>query len=304
MRTYFDNFSFYSFKQPLKWIILLVFIPILGQSQTYDRPFSRQISKGFYLEKITLSDTQTVVNAYCINDTYKPSALISTPAPTSNNSFRLIANQKIYKLVEVEGIPIGKENLTLLFGDTVHFKLVFPPIPAETKVIDMVEGASQVNDAWMAYGVQLTANKLIKGQRTMFFDENAFENYYDNNKLSLWEIEGFWEVEGQFFNRKETFKTDYKKQKVAIVRENNAFSVYQLDGRRLNIRFDHFRREKYVINFPIDGAYPTRRTFKYKLKFESRLRLSKSHVRSLGLGEEAQQSKIYFESTWRFLGYR
>lgn len=303
MRLHFNNLSFYPLKQSFQWIILLVFMPIFGQSQTYNQPFSRQISKGFYLDRITLSDTQTVIKAYCVNDTYKPSALISTPPPTSNNSFRLIANQEFYKLIEVEGIPIGKENLTLPFGDTVYFKLVFPPIPTETKVIDMVEGASQVNDAWMAYGVQLAESQLIKSQRTMFFGENAFENYFENNRLSLWELEGFWEVEGQFFNRKETFKTDYKKQKVVIIRENNAFSVYQLDGTRLNVSFDHFRREKYVMNFPTDAAYPTRKTFKYKSKFENRLGLSKVHVRSLKLGEEAKQAKVYFKSTWRFLGY-
>ncbi|MGB0863736.1 MAG: hypothetical protein ACPG19_13905 [Saprospiraceae bacterium] len=294
----FNIFKFFSFTS------FVVFLPIFGQCQTYDQPFSRQISKGFYLEKIILSDTQTVIKAYCVNDTYKPSALISTPAPKSNNAFRLIANQEIYKLTKAIGIPTNGENLTLPFGDTVNFELIFPAIPTNTKVINIVEGASQVTDAWMAYGIQLVECKTVENQRSMFLGENTFKNYFENNRLSLWEIEGFWEVEGQFFNKKKTFEADFKKEKVVIVRENNAFNVYRLDGSRLNVRFDHFRREKYVINFPIDAAYPTRKTFKYKIKFESKLRLSKKHVRSLKLGEEAENTKVYFQSNWRFLGYK
>ena len=288
-------------------VTMINITPICAQSKIYNFPIARQTMGGMHVEKVILTDTSTIIKAFCTNDTYKPSALISTAPPGSNNAFRLIAKQNFYQLQGVEGIPTGTENVTLPFGDSIYFDLIFKTIPNDTKVIDLVEGASQVENAWMLYGIQLCDKMVIKdGMQNMFKGAQSFENYFEKNKRRLWAMEGFWEIDAYLTTKDEKTKVPFltKKEKVAIVREHNNFNVYTMKGEKVNLNLKHFKRDKYVVNFPVSGLYPVQRTFKYKIKFELSFKLAKRHVKTLNIEKDFGRKRVYYDSTWRFLGLK
>ena len=285
-------------------IILIIVYPMFLFSQLiYEYPMVRQHSGGIFIAKVTLSDTSTVIDAFAINDAYRPSALISTAPPGNNNAFRLIANQTFYQIKKAEGIPYTPDDLTLAYGDTVFFSMYFDPIPLTTTSIDLVEGASQVTNAWMIYGIQLAPTWINNDQRTMFKEEQGFTTYFAKNRQKLWEIEGFWQIEANCINKKETQqKAFYDFKKIAIVRENNIFSIYNMKGEKLDISFRHFKRNKYTFKFSIKNYYPILKTFKFKNDFNLKFRLTTNRAKALGLGNEFTKTKVYFSSNWKFIG--
>jgi hypothetical protein len=280
-------------------IILTIFIYNNSSAQTFQNPIARQQKGGMQVAEVIVSDTQTLVKAFCVNDNYKPSALISTSPPNTNNAFRLIANQKFYHIRKVEGIPLSPESLTLNYGDTVHFELVFDAIPKKTDIIDLVEGATTVENAWMVYGLQLMPTFIQNGHPCMFKNEQSFKGYYKKNNMRLWEIEGFWQLEANYADKKSNVeKPCYNFKKVAIVRENNIFCIYNMNGERLNISFKHYRRERYVFTVPIEDMYPLQRTFKLKNDaMKLNLKLARRHVKLLNLDNDFD-NRVYYKTNW------
>jgi len=280
----------------------LGFLAELVEAQTYQNPIARQQKGGMQISEVIVSDSQTVVKAFCLNDNYRPSALISTAPPGNNNAFRLIANQRFYAIKDVKGIPFSPKSLTLNFGDTVHFDLTFEPIPKNTKIIDLVEGAASVENAWMIYGLQLHPTFSRHGSLCMFNDEQSFKNYFKKNSLRLWEVEGFWEIEAYYANKKNSQEEPcFEFKEVAVVRENNIFCVYNMKGEKLNMSFKHYRRERYVFSVAIKGLYPMLRTFKMKgdaMKFD--LKLPRRQLKALKL-EERFKGKVYHKTKWKKL---
>ncbi len=271
-------------------------------AQVYEHPIARQQKGGMQIEKVMLSDSQTVVKAFCVNDTYRPSALISTSAPGSNNAFRLIARQRFYHIKKVNGIPFSPESFTLNFGDTVYFELVFEAIPKGVAIIDLVEGATTVENAWMVYGLQLSPTHLHNGTFSIFTDESSFAAYFKKNSLRLWEVEGFWQLSARFSDKKNKVEKPYcNDQKVAIVRENNDFIVYNMNGEKLDILFKHFKRERYVLTLPLKNVYPLQLTFKAKgSPMLLNAKLSRKQVKALGMYEDFKgKGRIYLKTEWK-----
>ena len=206
-------------KTLLTFIISVLPIFLIAQILVQN-PVARQVKGGMEVESIELLDNQTVIHAFCTNELYKPSAQVSTAAPNTNDAFRLIADRVFFKLIKIEGIPFSPKSTVLNFGDTVFFKMYFEPIPKNTQVIDLIEGASMVESAWMLYGIQMiTPTKTNKG-RTIFNQKEDFKTYYQRNLLTLWDIEGFWMVDFGYEGSEANEKLfDY--QEVAVVREQN-----------------------------------------------------------------------------------
>lgn len=281
-------------------LTILLYIHYTASAQSFQNPIARQQKGGMQVAEIIVSDTQTLVKAFCINDNYRPSALISTSPPNTNNAFRLIANQQFYHIRKVEGIPLSPESLTLNYGDTVHFELVFDAIPKNTDIIDLVEGATTVENAWMVYGLQLTPTFMRNGSSCMFKNEETFKQYFKKNNLRLWEIEGFWELEANYADKKNNVeKPCYDFKKVAIVREKNIFCVYNMNGEKLDISFKHYRRERYVFTVPIEDLFPLQRTFKLKNDvMKLNLKLARRHVKELNLDNEFD-SRVYYKTIWK-----
>ncbi len=285
-------------KTPLSLIISILPIFLMGQVLVQN-PIARQVKGGMNIASVELLDNQTVINAYCTNDVYKPSAQISTAAPNTNDAFRLIADRVFFTLKNVEGIPLSPESVILDFGDTVFFKLYFEPIPKNTQIINLIEGASMVENAWMLYGVQMiTPTKTIKGT-SIFSEKEDFEAYYQRNSLTLWDIEGFWEVDFGYEGSQNGHKVfDY--QKVAIVREKNGFHVYQLNGEKINMQFIHLKKERFTYTLPVGYFYPIQKNFNFKKPFILKFPLAKKHQKTLGV--QSNQRKINCTFDWQFIG--
>lgn len=273
----------------LTFFILL--IPILTQGQiVIEEPMIRQIAGGMNIHSIEISDTQTIIKAYCVNDAFRPSALISTSPPGENNAFRLIANKKIYRLKNCEGLAYAPESLTLNYGDTIDFTLIFAPIPKNTKVIDLVEGASEVESAWMLYGIQL---QTPNANNSIFTKKEDFINYFKVNNLKLWEIEGFWSVDLLYNKTNNEQLKMFPEEEVVIVRENNMFEIYNLQGQRLGFYFKHYKKEKFVFTFPAAELYPYQKVFKYEPDFSLDFSLGKRYCNAIDLPVNSRVSCLF-----------
>jgi hypothetical protein len=283
--------------------VLSLFI-MAGQAQNLiiEHPVARQARGGMYVHSIEISDTSTIVNAYCTNATYRPSALISTAPPNTNDAFRLIADRHFFKLKAIDGIPLSPESVTLNFGDTAFFKMLFEPIPKNTQVIDLVEGASIVESAWMVFGIQMITPTKTKETHSIFQNKTDFKNYYKRNLLALWDIEGFWKVAFLYTESKNGEKQilfDY--QEVAIVRENNYFQVYNLQGEKIErMYFNHLKKERYTYVLTTSNLYPIQVNFNFKPNFNLNFLLSKKYQKSLLV--QSNTNKINCTFDWQFQG--
>ena len=149
--------------------------------------------------------------------------------------------------------------------------------------------------------VYIAATKKYKGN-SIFSKKTDFQTYYKRNKLTLSDIEGFWKVAFQY----ETSKSQEKKeqlfdyQEVAIVRENNSFQVYDLQGEKLDMYFNHLRRERYTYVLPIGYLYPIQSNFNLEKSFHLDFPLSKKHQKVLEL--QSNQRRINCTFDWQFIG--
>lgn len=287
----------------MKTLLTLVIstLPIFLMAQVLVKnPIARQVKGGMNIESVELSDNYTIINAYCTNNVYKPSAQVSTAAPKTNDAFRLIADRVFFKLQKVEGIPLSPESTVLNFGDTIFFTLYFELIPKNTQVIDLVEGASLVESAWMLYGVQMiTPSETPKG-RSIFSNKDDFKAYYKRNLLTLWDIEGFWKVDFAYKTNDDSNPKVFEDEEVAIVREQNGFHVYTLNGEKLNMQFKHLKRERFTYVLPIGYFYPIQINFNFKKTFILDFKLAKKHQKTLGI--ESNQRRINCTFDWQFIG--
>ena len=282
-------------------LIIGIFPIVLLAQVLVENPIARQVKGGMNIERVELLNNQTVVHAFCVNDVYKPSAQISTAAPKTNDAFRLIADRVFFKLKDVEGIPFSPESTILNFEDTVFFKMYFDPIPKSTQVIDLIEGASLVESAWMLYGVQMITPTETKEGKSIFTNKEDFKAYYKRNLLTLWDMEGFWKVAFQYKKGKnEDAETLFDYQEVAIVRENNKFQVYNLQGERIDMHFNHLKRERYTYVLPVGYFYPIQVNFNFKKSFTVDFPLARKHQKMLEI--ESNQRRINCTFDWQFIG--
>ena len=98
--------------------------------------------------KVEMTDSNTVLTG---RFEYRPGHWVRI----SPKSY-IEADGKHYTVYASEGINLGEKHTIPESGvDTVS--LIFPPIPAQTKVIDFNEG---VADGWVIYGIDVTGNGL------------------------------------------------------------------------------------------------------------------------------------------------
>lgn len=286
------------------FLLIILIINNLSAQFKVDRPFVRRHTSGVFIEKIEITDTSTHLRVFCINNDYRQGSLVSTSAPGSNNAFRLMTGKKIYQLQGVEGIPYAPDSEKLGYGDTIFFSLYFDKMPTNTLVFDLAEGASTTESAWMLYGVQMKSPIIQLKRETIFEKEADFVDYFEINRLKLWEIEGFWQMSMYYDENKKILKDQatiyYPTEKVAVLQEHNAFVVYNMKGERLGIYFKHFKKERFTFVFPFPNLYQAQSNFDIKNKFTCSFKLSKKYADTLNLTNTDE--KLYLFADWVYLG--
>lgn len=102
------------------------------------------------------SDEHANIKAVIVNDNYTIVSIQIVPNEdetwiTIDENTYIEANNKRFKMIDASGIPISPEKMYgLSAGEIVTFYLTFPPIPKDTKEINIIE-----EDAWWWRGIQL-----------------------------------------------------------------------------------------------------------------------------------------------------
>ncbi len=102
------------------------------------------------------SDEHVNIKAVIVNDNYTIVSFQIVPNEdetwiTIDENTYIEANNKRLKMIDASGIPISPEKMYgLSVGEIVTFYLTFPPIPKDTKEINIIE-----EDAWWWRGIQL-----------------------------------------------------------------------------------------------------------------------------------------------------
>lgn len=292
----------------MKKLILLFFcLPILGLSNnTYVFPKVRKSNKdNVQILEIETNDKTTRVSCRFVP---KEKGWVRAQSPDSKFSFIIETDKKEYNLREVKGLSVAPERTEFELGDTIHFDLLFEALPSFVKVINIVERVKK-SDAWSFYGVQLVENNLVANYLTIFTQKEDFLQYFKNNKKDLNEIEGFWRLD---LKMRIELSNGKKKQvdmlenidTIAIVKENETYMFYTLDGFLINIGVLELPLEpgSYKMVFLMDGHRFETKKFKVQKKFEKMWPVPDFH-KMLILGKYYdEKSEIVVQSKWRAAG--
>lgn len=127
------------------FLLLLYSTGLLAQERVIEQPaFEVRSSNTLEFQKIVLSDTATVlyVDAY-----YRPKFWIKIVDETT-----LESNGKSYRIKSGDGITLNEEFWMPESG-TASFRLIFPPLPKDTKTFDFIEGNDK--GAFKVWGIHL-----------------------------------------------------------------------------------------------------------------------------------------------------
>lgn len=116
-----------------------------AQDRVVEQPaFEVRNTNTLEFQKIILNDTATImyVDAY-----YRPKYWIKIVDETT-----LEANGKSYRIKAGDGIKLNEEFWMPESG-TASFRLIFPPLPKDTKTVDFIEGNDK--GAFKIWGIRL-----------------------------------------------------------------------------------------------------------------------------------------------------
>lgn len=141
-----NNLISASMKKMLSLFTMLLYcMAIQAQEKTVEQPsFSAWTSSTLEIQKIALSDTATV---FYIDAYYSPNQWIKVVSKTY-----LQTEGKKYPIRSANGFELDKEVFMPASG-TISFQLIFPPLPAEVKEINFIEGHDR--GAFCIYGIRL-----------------------------------------------------------------------------------------------------------------------------------------------------
>jgi hypothetical protein len=290
-----------------KLILIFLCLPILGlANNTYVFPKVRKSNKdNVQILQIETNDKTTIISCRFIP---KKEGWVRAQSPDSKFSFIIKADKKSYNLQQVKGLGIAPERTEFELGDTINFDLYFKALPPSVKVINIVERVKK-SDAWSFYGVQLAESNLVANYLTIFSQKKDFSQYFKNNKKDLNPIEGFWRL-----NLKMLIELSNGKKKridmlkdidtIAIVKENNTYMFYTLDGFLINIGALQLplEPESFKMVFLMGGHRFETKKFKVQKKFEKEWKVPDFH-KMLILGKNYdEKSKVVVQSKWRAAG--
>lgn len=113
--------------------------------------------KGLYVEKVQVTDKNTIVYCHYRNIILATGAGLATPAPGQKDGFTMIdtKTKKVNKLIKSFFIQNGATREHVYYGEMIRFVLIFDKLPATTKTVSFVEGDE-------AYVTQKNGSDLYK----------------------------------------------------------------------------------------------------------------------------------------------
>lgn len=154
----------------MKLLLLALLLAPLCNAQPIVRPnFGVKSHETLEIEQIELSAGQTIVYLVVENKV---------------NGGWFCADRNIYispdnspqrlPLIHAEGIPVCPQSHKFkAIGEQLHFSLIFPPLPAGTRTLDMIEDCTQACFSFRGVILSLDANEAI---------EKSFE-YFGTGKM-------------------------------------------------------------------------------------------------------------------------
>ena len=134
----------------------------------------------------------------------------------------LITDGKSYQVIGSEGIPLGKEYTAKTTG-ILEFSLTFPPIPDDTRSIDIIE-----SDEWQFLGIDLTEGKNREQHFAQFSNKTPDFEYTYLSPLMLKTIPGKSQFPGA--TRIEMVTTALRGKEPKLIRAiNDAISANNME---------------------------------------------------------------------------
>lgn len=120
-------------------IILTLFLPLVLFSQQIVSPNFALASHPMKINKIELTDNQTIIELTIENQTDNGNFCAD-----KNIYIQDLGNKKKYQLIKSTGIPVCPDHYNFNFvGESLTFKLYFPKINTSTKFINLIENCNQ-----------------------------------------------------------------------------------------------------------------------------------------------------------------
>lgn len=168
------HFNYFDMKTPILLLLFILYSSVTF-SQVYKNPIAaKQSHPELEITKIQITDNETVVSLKVTNK-------LSTGGwfcADKNIYLKSSKGNTKYELLKSENIPTCPDKHEFaLSGETLEFKLYFPPIPDTIKYIDLIEDCS--NACFSFHGIILDNehNEKIRSFETGFdlFGNNEFE---------------------------------------------------------------------------------------------------------------------------------
>lgn len=115
---------------------------VINNPSVADAPNKMRVSIG----SVTMADDYTAIRCY-VDNTHKKYSYIAIDDETY-----LVANGNYFQLTNTDGIAVSPGKTAIDKGYVSTFTLFFPPIPKNTKSIDLVESGET---GWKFYGIRL-----------------------------------------------------------------------------------------------------------------------------------------------------
>lgn len=134
---------------------ILLFFAVSLSAQTYIEPiYKGKSTSAVDVDKVEITKTYTIVHMSC---TAPEEFVYGGWACLTNTSYiQDIDTKKTYSLIKVKGIPTcpNKYNFTKP-GQTIHFKLFFPPVRHNVRKINIIEDLDNVANPFNFFNVLL-----------------------------------------------------------------------------------------------------------------------------------------------------
>lgn len=147
----------------------LLFFVISGFSQVYEKPYIESVGDRIcFITKVELTKQHTIISFEHLNN--------NGWIRLDRNIYITTPDKKRYHYIKSEGISISPEKYNFKPDEQRHsFTVYFDPLPADTRLFDVIEVEPGTKFDFNFYGVDLT-KKRTSDEQTPHFAEDKYTN--------------------------------------------------------------------------------------------------------------------------------
>lgn len=259
---------------------------VQAQHVVYDPLVEHQsiTHNGFRLRAIHFkADTTTVLLEWFAE---RVGGSLRVSPPGQPNSMKIMFAGKRYNMLQAENIAYAPDYTEVKPGEHLWFRLHFPPIdPTEAPTLNLLEGVQPSTSSFDFYGVHLLVGKKAK-YSLRFQNETDFKEHWEDKRLRMHPLEGFWEVRRVVDIRQRGKEIDLLQSltdTIAVVKEGQYLRSYFLDGQYYNIDLLQRNERRYWYFWDLQKTNRLRKACRQPLQpdFKMHFRIPKSYLKSL-----------------------